>query len=100
MGGNIKVSCLQVVGGGEDSLNRWSETCELVGITRGEDTSLFDRITRLSSVGPVDGQAVTSAGYVRKSFGLTRHSVKIAGFFTAGVRQHGAAVSTGATLDQ
>jgi hypothetical protein len=30
---------------------------------------------------------------------LKAHSVKIARFFKVGVRQHGAAVSTGATLD-
>jgi hypothetical protein len=100
MGGNIKVSCLQVVGQGVCGLNRWSETCDLVGITPAQDTSLFDHRARLSSLGSLDGQVAAKAACVRKSFGLTEHSVKIAGFFKAGVRQHGAAVSTGATLDQ
>jgi hypothetical protein len=34
-----------------------------------------------------------------KRFGWAACSVTIVGFFKAGVRQHGAAVSTGATLD-
>jgi hypothetical protein len=46
------------------------------------------------------GMLAKSAVFVSFFWPESVDSVNIVGFFKAGVRQHGAAVSTGATLDQ